>query len=98
MNLKTLAVNDYIFSLPYGMADPGRVDALYEVIQRWQSGEQVYVYNAVTQKWDSLKPVDPMPNTAWSPAVTLPDWTCGCGCTLHGDEKTCWRCGAPKRP
>lgn len=86
----------------WGTPKPENIKALAEVIEAWENGRDVYVKD----QWGGGTWIKP-PSPATAPAAAMghpypvaqykPDWTCGCGTTLHGDEAACWRCGAKAR-
>ena len=86
----------------WGTPKTENIEALTEVIECWERGDGVYIKNNMGGKWVQAPTPATKPSTAGVPYPTVqqkPDWTCGCGTTLHGDEALCWRCGAhAKRP
>lgn len=70
------------------------IEAMSKVIDAWEQGLTVYYPDG--SAWKGIAP--PSTNTPRggyaAPVPAAPDWTCGCGTTLHGDEAVCWRCGA----
>ena len=97
---------DYIYPLNstnFGTVPvESRIAAIVDIIHQWEKGVRVctlkpwlHTDGTVYDDWVDIKPEDEA-ITKPSLSAALPDWPCGCGCTLHGFEKICWRCGAPK--
>jgi hypothetical protein len=74
--------------IQYGKAVPGT----YSLPGTKDEQEERFMVLA-TEAWKWEQGVT-APPTARAPAA--PDWTCGCGATLHANEASCWRCGGKK--
>jgi hypothetical protein len=75
--------------IQYGCVDPGPYDlpaALQEQLER--------VEHLATAAYDFQCMKDGITSP---PTQRVPDWACGCGETLRGNEPSCWRCGGKKR-
>jgi hypothetical protein len=82
----------------WGTPKQENIDAMTQVIEAWENGHDVYVKDKfgggvwIKAPVPTTKPAGP--SYPMPVPVYEPDWTCGCGTTLHGDEAACWRCGA----